>query len=253
MTTISAPPSAPASSWQLHYLPQVPSTNAWAREHLIDLADRTVVYTFAQSAGRGRMDRSWADLGPGNLFASLVLKPSQRMEERYLCLTQLLSLSIARSCDACGAPASIKWPNDVLIRGRKVSGILAEAVVEQELLRGVVLGFGVNLTADPAALTRLGRPATALSLETGRAPGQENFLREVFEHFFSVYTEFIVEGFTLIRTEYLSRAVFIGQTITVVSCGRELHGTAEDIDEQGRLLLRTDGGRLELLSMGDIT
>ena len=252
MTTISAPPPAPASSWQLHYLPQVPSTNAWAREHLVDLADRTVVYTFAQSAGRGRMSRRWIDLGPGNLFASLVLKPSPHMEERYLCLTQLLSLAIARSCEDCGAAASIKWPNDVLIRGRKVSGILAEAVVEHGQLCGLVLGFGVNLAADPAVLSHLDRPATALCLETDHAPDQEKFLSKVLEHFFSVYNEFIMEGFTLVRDEYLSRAGFIGQAVTVISSGRELSGTAEGVDEQGRLQLRTSGGRLELLSMGDI-
>ena len=102
------------------YLTEVDSTNKYAKEHLADLSDMTVVYTSKQTAGRGRLSRSWSYMGEDNIYASIVLKPSKTMKNVYANLTQLLSLTLAQTFEECGVVPKIKWPNDIVMNGKKI-------------------------------------------------------------------------------------------------------------------------------------
>lgn len=235
------------------YLEQTGSTNEYASSRLKELSDRTVVYTYCQTAGRGRLDRSWVNLGSGNVFASIVLKPNGHGSESYPALTHCLCLSIAKAMEEFGAKAAIKWPNDVLVNGRKAAGVLAQAVTENDRLLGIILGFGVNLSASPEDIEKIKAPATALNLETGSAPDRDLFLNSVLQGFFILYPLFEQEGFAALREEYMKRAGFINSTVTVTSFGSTLTGRATGISELGELLL-TDGDNKEhVLSIGDIS
>ena len=130
---------------ELLFLDKVDSTNKFAKEHLAELRDKTIVYSALQTAGRGRMQRKWNSNSGDNIYASIVLKPSKELKEVYSNLTQYLSLVLAETIEDYNIYPQIKWPNDVRINGKKISGILAESVIVKNELKGIILGFGVNL------------------------------------------------------------------------------------------------------------
>ena len=123
---------------ELLYLDTVDSTNKYAKENLDVLADKTIIYASVQTAGRGRLQRKWNFNLGDNIYASIVLKPSKELKEIYSNLTQYLSLVLAETIEEYINPYNIypkiKWPNDVRINGKKISGILAESVIEKNEL-----------------------------------------------------------------------------------------------------------------------
>ncbi len=234
------------------YLEQVDSTNKWAKEHIENISDRTLVYTYCQTAGRGRLDRKWVFAGKDNIFATIVLKPSAVMKPVYSNLTQYLSTVIADVMEEYGVLPEIKWPNDVLINSKKIAGILAEGVVEKEELKGLVLGFGVNLNIKKEILEKINQPATALNLELGRDIDKEEFLSRLLDKFYLRYDRFIEEGFSLIKNDYLRRVSFLNQEIKVRVFDKEISGTAKEITDEGALLLADNQGSEQILTIGDI-
>ena len=152
---------------ELLFLNIVDSTNKYAKEHLNELEDKTIIYANSQTAGRGRMQRKWNSNTGDNVYASIVLKPSTELKEVYSNLTQYLSLTLTEVFEQYNVLPTIKWPNDVRINGKKISGILAESVIEKNELKGIILGFGVNLNCKKEDLDKIDQPATSLNLETG--------------------------------------------------------------------------------------
>ena len=139
------------------YLEEIDSTNRYAKEGVNDIKDMTVVYTYKQTDGRGRLQRKWSYAGEDNIYASIVLKPSGVMKDVYSNLTQLLCVVLAKVFEGYGIEPKIKWPNDIRVNEKKISGILAEAVTSQTgVLNGIVLGFGVNLNVQKEFLDILG-------------------------------------------------------------------------------------------------
>ena len=234
------------------YLEQVDSTNKWAKEHIENISDRTLVYTYCQTVGRGRLDRKWVFAGKDNIFATIVLKPSAVMKPVYSNLTQYLSTVIADVIEEYDVLPEIKWPNDVLINSKKIAGILAEGVVEKEELKGLVLGFGVNLNIKKEILEKINQPATALNLELGRDIDKEEFLSRLLDKFYLRYDRFIEEGFSLIKNDYLRRVSFLNQEIKVRVFDKEISGTAKEITDEGALLLADNQGSEQILTIGDI-
>ena len=118
---------------ELLYLKEIDSTNKYAKENLVHIKDRTVIYAGTQTAGRGRLNRKWASNEGDNLYATIVLKPSDEIKEVYSNLTQYLSVILAEVLEEYNVVPKIKWPNDVRINGKKISGILAECVFEKNV------------------------------------------------------------------------------------------------------------------------
>ena len=150
---------------ELLYLETVDSTNKYAKENLANIKDKTLIYANYQTAGRGRLNRKWNSNFGKNLYASFVLKPSKELKEVYSNLTQYLSLVLAEVFEEYQLIPTIKWPNDVRINGKKISGILAESIIERGELKGIVLGFGVNLNCSQEDIDKIDQPATSLNLE----------------------------------------------------------------------------------------
>lgn len=236
----------------LFYLEEVESTNKYAKENIKNIADKTVVYTSNQTAGRGRLQRKWNYLGKDNIYASIVLKPSSEMREVYSNLTQYLCLVLAETFEEYGVKPTIKWPNDIQVDGKKISGILAEAVSSQNGLAGLVLGFGVNLNCEEKLLQEINQPATSLNLETGMQIDKEKFLKTLLDKFCLRYDKFIEEGFLLIKKDYIKKAGFLDKEVTVRVFDKTVTGLAKDITDNGALKLVDKDGNEHVLLIGDI-
>ena len=234
------------------YLEEIDSTNKYVKENLEELVDKTVVYANSQTAGRGRMQRVWNSNSGENIYATIVLKPSIELKDVYSNLTQYLSLTLTEVLEQYNVLPTIKWPNDVRINGKKISGILAESVIDKGELKGIVLGFGVNLNCKKEDLDKIDQPATSLNLETGMEIDREIFLKKVIDKFCLRYNKFIEEGFLLIREDYKKRAEFLNMPITVRVFDSEISGIAKDITDNGALKIVDKNNKEHVLLIGDI-
>lgn len=229
------------------------STNAYALTHLRELSDRDVVEAGIQTAGRGRLNRSWISHVPGNLAISLVLKPAGPAASLPLAnLSQLLAVCLCDQLEGPDVQPTIKWPNDVQVQGRKVAGLLAQAVTSGEHFLGLVLGLGVNLNLDPAILAVIDQPATALNLIRGCPIDRDAFRDDLLDRFFAAYGPFLQQGFPTIRTPFARRCSFLGKRIEIRLPSGSLQGTAEDIDAGGALILRRPDGGAERVTLGEV-
>ena len=237
---------------ELVFLEEVESTNKYAKEHIKDFNDMTLIYTDNQTNGRGRLDRKWSFGGKDNIYASIILKPSDEMKEIYSNLTQYLCVVLAQTFEEYGVTPTIKWPNDIQINGKKISGILAEGVIENGELEGLILGFGINLNTKIDFLSKINQPATSLNIETGRFIDKKIFLKKLLEKFCLLYDSFIENGFTFIKNDYIRRAGFLNKNVTVKVFDKEICGIAEDITDNGALILRDENYKKHILLIGDI-
>ncbi len=236
----------------LVFLEEVESTNKYAKEHIDVFNDKTVIYTDNQTAGRGRLNRVWNYMGKDNIYASIILKPSDTMKEIYSNLTQYLCVILAEVFEEYGVIPQIKWPNDIKVNSKKISGILAEGVIENGKLKGLVLGFGINLNTKREILDKINQPATSLNIETGMVIDKQNFLKKVLEKFCLRYDKFIEEGFVLIKDEYVRRASFLNKDIKVKVFDKKIEGNALEITNDGALKLLDKNNMEHILLIGDI-
>lgn len=233
-------------------LKKVKSTNLYAKEHLSELSDKTVVHALSQSDGRGRLQRKWVDLGEGNLFMSFALKPSDSFDEIYSNITQYLSVKLCKILGSYGIEPQIKWPNDVLINGKKIAGILSETVMQGSNFKGLVLGIGANLNASESSVKEItDKDVTALNLEIGNAVDCESFRTALCEEFFKDYDEFLEKGFEFIKSDYINKACFLEKEVCVKVFDKERKGIAKSVTDKGELVL-TENNEDFVLTIGDI-
>jgi len=237
---------------QFIFLEKIDSTNKYAKDNINNLENMTVIFAQEQTAGKGRLQRVWNSTDGDNIYASIVLKPQKEIKEVYSNLTQYLSLILAETFEDYGIIPKIKWPNDIRINGKKISGILAESIIQGNNLVGLIIGFGVNLNCTEQFIKTINQPATALNLETGYKINREDFLKKVMNKFCLGYNKFIEEGFLLIREEYKKRAEFLNMPITVSIFDNKISGIAKDITDSGALKLVDNNNKEHVLLIGDI-
>lgn len=203
-----------------------------------------------QTSGRGRRGRDWSS-PKGNLFASLLLvdpQPAERIGE----LPLLAAVALAEAVDKAAGTlqlVSLKWPNDLLIDGAKLSGILLEAEALADGRQAVVLGFGVNCVTHP--------PLTAYKATDLRSQGFQVGAEHLLEILAAVMAEKLSEwrradGFARIRALWLSRSAHLGSKITVRSGQEEITGIFADLDARGHLVLEQENGRERTIYAGDV-
>ena len=234
-------------------LEETESTNSFAKSCIDDFADRTVIHALRQTNGRGRFTRKWVDLGDENLFFSIVLKPSDYLSSVYANITQYACVVLCRILKKYGVNPQIKWPNDIMIDGlRKISGILSEVVMDSGMLKGIVVGIGINLNAKASDLVNIkDRVATSLNLEIGTQVDMNVFLNEFLDNFFENYDEFLSKGFEFIRNDYVSMNCSLNRELNVQVMNEIKSGYAKGVNNNGELILHADNKDL-VLSMGDI-
>lgn len=234
-------------------LEEVDSTNSYGKKHIDEFEDKTVIITKKQTSGRGRLNRSWVDLGEGNLFLSIILKPSETFNEIYPNLTQYLSVTLCKVIESYGIQTQIKWPNDVLIDGKKIAGILSETVMQGQKLKGIVLGVGVNLNSNHEKIDAIpNKIATSLNIETQKAIDLKEFLNKLLTEFFEHYDEFLQSGFLQIKDDYIKRNCFLGKELKVQVFNHIESGLAKAVNDLGELVLEDNNKREIVLTIGDI-
>ncbi len=235
-------------------LEETQSTNSYSKEHITLLEDRSVVHALRQTNGRGRLNRTWVDLGDNNLFFSIVLKPSNAFCPVYSNLTQYTSVILCKIFENYGLNPKVKWPNDVMIDGlRKICGILCETVIENNELKGIILGIGINLNASKKDVENIpDRVVTALNLEIGRSVNSKAFLDEFLTEFFKTYDEFLSKGFEYIINDYIKRNCFLEKDLNVQVLNNVKSGYAKGINNNGELILQTGDNKDLILNIGDI-
>ena len=210
--------------------------------------DGTVVVAETQQASRGRFGRTWVSQ-PGNLYFSVVFYPTLKA---LPLLSPLAGVAVARAiAKTTGLRPRIKWPNDVLVGGKKVAGILVESVISGGDVRYAVLGIGVNVALDPGTLGELSTTATSLNATTSRAVPREDLLRCLLQELDGLYLA-LRKGASPIE-EWRGLLDTLGRRITASSGGEFPEGIAEGVDDVGNLQLRLDDGRLITLTTGDVT
>ena len=236
----------------LHYA-EVASTNTLA----MDLAqkgavDGTVVIAETQTGGKGRLGRSWTS-PHGNLYVSVVLRPAVPISKAPL-ITLMGAVAVASGLRRqCGVPAGIKWPNDILLFGKKVSGLLTEMSAEPDRIRHIVLGIGVNVNMDNKALQPdVRKISTTLAAATGKRVDRTALLRTLLAELDLWYHRFLQnDGEVLAAWKELN--VTLGHRVAVEGGIVKLEGSAHGVDAEGRLILKLDDGTLRQIAAGDVT
>jgi BirA family biotin operon repressor/biotin-[acetyl-CoA-carboxylase] ligase len=235
---------------RLHYYESLDSTMDEARR----LAERgspegTVVIAERQTRGRGRFDRRWRSPGGQGLLFSVVLRPdSDQLPFVNMAGTLAVSGAIA---DVTGLATSIKWPNDVRIRGRKVSGILIESVVESGEPGHAVLGVGINVNLATSRMPEIAATATSLYEETGRRTSRTAVMEAVLERLDGLYRS--VKAGESLTAPWAERLETLGRWITVRWGERVIEGRAFDVDDAGNLWVsRADGSPVRVVA-GEVT
>lgn len=231
------------------------STNDVAERLARDgVPEGVVVFAESQSRGRGRLGRAWLSPARRGLWFSLLLRPDVRPQEATR-LTVMAGAALARAVvRQTGLPAGIKWPNDLLVRGRKVAGILTELSAELDHVRYVVLGIGVdvNLTAGDFP-PDLRRQASSLQIETGHPVDRAELAVVILRELDQTYARLRLGQFEALADEWESLCTTLGREVVIRLGDRQVRGRAESLDAAGALLVRTQHGRLERITGGDVT
>ncbi len=231
----------------IRYIPQVESTNDIALVWLSEGAPQgSAVIADEQTHGRGRLGRIWHTTSDTALIVSVILRP--RADHLHQ-ITMLGALAICELVEYLGAvEVGIKWPNDVLLRGKKVSGVLPEAVWSGTQLSGVVLGMGVNVRVDFMG-TELEDRAVSIETVLGRSLNRADLLQILLERvdFWAAQL-----GSASLFTAWENRLLTLGQRVRVQASDGERLGLAQSVDPEGALFLKTDDGAVHRILAGDI-
>ena len=213
-----------------------------------------VVFAESQTKGRGRLGRKWASPGRKGLWFSILLRPNLRPQQAtQLTITSATALRRAIQSHT-GLSPEVKWPNDIVLGGKKVAGILTELAAELDHVKYVILGIGVDVNLNAVDFPAdFRKTATSLKLELGKPLSRPELAVAILRELDRDYERLNSGGFAALADEWQSHCTTIGQQVTIRIGDRKLRGRAESLSEDGALLLRTDHGHLERVIGGDVT
>lgn len=236
------------------HLEIIDSTNTYAKEHFheFDRDEITCIYANQQTAGRGRFDRSWFSPASENIYATFAFQlPASALH--LTSLAQVMNLSLAniflREEDLY---PRIKWPNDVQLNGKKVSGVLCETRFDKETVE-IFLGIGVNVNMTAEELVQIDQKATSLREETGKKWDREQLLKKLQVQFFVDLEKFKRSGFLPFHDQLENLLAYKGETVRCLDGAKEISGICHSITSDGRLNLRLPSGEIKKISSGDLT
>jgi BirA family biotin operon repressor/biotin-[acetyl-CoA-carboxylase] ligase len=215
--------------------------------------DGTILVAEAQASGKGRLGRLWLSPGGVNLYTSIILRPPIPPRDAPH-LTFLSAVAVVRAIDeVCELSTRVKWPNDILLQGRKVAGLLNELSAETDAIHAVVLGIGLNINMTEEQFpSDLRYPATSLAIAAGQTFSRLDLACALYRQLDELYLAYLRDGFTPIRLAWEACCDLVGQQVRV-DCGRQqLSGRVRGIDNDGALLLQAANGQTERILAGDV-
>lgn len=213
----------------------------------------TLVIAEEQTGGRGRQGKRWYSPARKGIWMSLLLRP-QRPLSFAPQLTLLTAVAVCRAIrKVTGVDAGIKWPNDLLVQGKKICGILIESVGEDERIKYCIAGIGIDVNVELEELpTELHTVATSLKIESGQTQSRATLISAVMNELEQLYNLYEEEGFAPIGHLWEALSVTLGKRVTVKTTRGETEGTAEALDESGALVLLDDTGNHITIFSGDV-
>lgn len=225
------------------HLEETDSTNTWIKQRRSELPNGTLVTAKRQTAGRGRMGHIWLD-EQGMLPMSVLLKEPPHPAEITLCAAVAVCRALEAAYTKSKPNFGIKWPNDIVLDGYKLCGILCESACFGDRI-DVICGIGVNISQSAEFFAQAGLPhGASLKMLTGAAPERDALAEEIADRL----TELCSAGFSTVLEEYRSRCVTLGREIRVIQGGEERTAFAQSIAENGFLICRDDSGTFEVNS-----
>jgi BirA family transcriptional regulator, biotin operon repressor / biotin---[acetyl-CoA-carboxylase] ligase len=218
------------------------------------IAPGTVLVADHQTRGKGRLGRTWESPAGKNIYMSLIIRPE--LEPKDTTLLTVLSavagaLALQRSCSML---VSIKWPNDLVISNKKVGGILTEVRADPDRVALAVIGIGINVSTDHRGLPEVIRDiATSVRMETGKNYPRNEIIIHLLREFEQWYTILKEEGRKPLLDAWRKNSSTLGRKVNVVMRDVSWSGIAEDIDDNGMLILRLPSGERRTISSGDIS
>lgn len=237
----------------IDYLDIISSTNIAAKKNAIaGAAGGSLVVAEEQNGGKGRLGRIWYSPPGLGIYCSIILRPSIAPSEAPP-VTMLAAVAVAKAIEeVCDLKVGIKWPNDIMVKEKKLCGILTEMNAEMERIHYLIVGMGLNVNTEvfPDELKNI---VTSIKLETGMQISRVSLLQELLYQFEQLYDAWIAEGFHPILVQWKKRCITLHRKVQMISNRETLEGWAEDVDDSGALLLRLPDGSVKHLFFGEVS
>lgn len=241
----------------LHYYDSTDSTNIRIRRLAEEgAADGALAVSDMQTAGRGRRGRSWLSPSGMNIYMSLLLKPEIRPDQAPM-ITLVMALAVAEGIsEVTGLEAGIKWPNDIVINGRKICGILTEMDMEADYIRNVIVGIGINVNEKSAEdfAPEIRDTASSLCMESGQTVCRADIVASCMKAFEKFYALFLKCGdLSELKDIYEKKLVSMYKKVRVLNPLGEYDGISRGIDNGGQLLVETEDGTVNPVFAGEVS
>lgn len=240
---------------EIIHFDSIDSTNIKAKELASKgCDDGTVVISEQQTSGRGRLGRSWVSPKGKGIWMSVVLRPEINPTDATK-ITQIGAAAVWEAMNSLGIIAYIKWPNDIVINGKKVCGILTEMSGELNRLNYLVIGIGINVNIDGDSFSEeVNKVATSIKQEIGREVPRRELVAMILNKFEELYEELVNHG-TIKKSIKICRenSILIGKKIKIISKEQELERKAIGINDEGQLLIEDDMGNVSPLISGEVS
>lgn len=243
--------------WNIIHLEEIDSTNTEARRHAMQGAgEGLVIVAERQTAGKGRRGRNWESESGENLYFSMMLRPDFPVEKTPM-LTLVMALSVTKAIEKfCGMNPAIKWPNDLVLSGKKICGILTEMHMADGRIEDVIVGTGINVNQKVFS-DELEDKATSLLLEKGQNQDfidKQKLLHAVLAEFEILYETFSkVQDLSFLEESYNERLINKNREVLVLEPGNEYQAVAQGINSKGELVVRKEDGSVEAVYAGEVS
>ena len=240
------------TEYAIYKYAKLDSTNAFLKQSCSFLPDYSVIWADEQTDGRGRFARIWNSEPRRDLTFSLLLPLTSLEQKLRQNITQIAALSVAQLLEGYGLKPSVKWPNDVLIQGKKISGILCEITETDERVCGV-LGIGINVNSTESSLADIDIPATSLLCELDHKVARKEILEKLLEIIINCFNVLCQTGFQQNRKEIKKRLAFVNEQIIFTDVKQDSYsGKIIDLNDDGTLLFECEKRGIIRLNSGEI-
>lgn len=230
-------------------LPTIDSTNSYAKLVAFNNEEGTIITAEQQISGKGRLGRNWSSPVSTGIYMSVILKPNLD-PTKVSKLTLIGAAAVCKGLKDIGLESKIKWPNDIVINGKKVCGILTEMNCELNMINYIIMGIGINVNLEEYDIpTDLKEKATSLKIVKGGTVNRKELIGFILNHFERLYDDFKDHGdLTETITICKENSALLGKEIQIIQNGIIRIGKAIDIDKDGELIVKFDEGEENIIS-----